>query len=739
MTVGHTVKRWTCGAAAIAALALVLAACSRKPAPTDGPVVYNLAERLPHAGTEIAWTTLDVTSPEARPYLVDGWGEVDETEDGTPTVWTTSRLARVQVFLPQTRDLVLTARCYPYARSYADQIMTVLVNGRKAARIRLERGSTFRDYEIPIPHRLLRLGENEIIFKARYVSSRHRTAIRFTTLALAGLPAAEASEVKPEPVGSEWRQQAGTRVAWRIVVPEDGYVRCQPVFTPSARVDLWRVQLRLGGELMDLASGKSAPDKPLTVSLARHAGARGVLEFEVFGSSPVTWRKAEVGGIVNPRHVNMVVFTIDSLRADHVGAYGYPRPTTPVLDQLAQRGALLLNAYANSVESAPSHATLLNGRYPQSHGLITNSRALDRQQITLADILSDHGYRTAAYVNFWVLKREQGAAKGFQTRRVETRTPDGPDMSRLRRNVFGQALRWVRYNWEKPHLLWIHSQYLHMDDHLADPYARMFWDHPATNANAEVEGQRFYPLLSTKERNNLRRAYNNGKTTLTAEELDAIRAYYDGNLRLSDDCVGAFLQGLRDYGLDPFTALVITADHGVSLGERDCVRHMGPPYDHLLRVPLIMVLPGVNQAPGARIEGLAELADVTPTLLAYAGITPPRRMQGGNLLPALQDPSLPTKPHVYAIVKDEGYWYSIRSAAARYLMHTSGKEYFTRDFSDRDLRSTAKEHPEERDALKQLLLHWVKDTPDLTAETDEEVPAEVLKMLRKAGYLDGRQ
>ena len=141
----------------------------------------------------------------------------------------------------------------------------------------------------------------------------------------------------------------------------------------------------------------------MQVSLARYGGKRGYLEFEVAGSKPVTWNHALVGGHVQPRDASLFLFTIDTLRADHVGAYGYPHQTTPFLDRLAQEGTRFNGAYSAANKSVPSHATILTGRYPQSHGLLRNGQTMNQQQITLAHILSRKGYPTAAYVNWKLL------------------------------------------------------------------------------------------------------------------------------------------------------------------------------------------------------------------------------------------------------------------------------------------------------------------------------------------------
>jgi len=604
----------------------------------------------------------------------------------------------------------------------------------------LPRGRTFKDYTVKIPGALLRQGENTISFRARYVSRRRRQAVRVSRLRLEGIKTA--SSVTPLLAGepAAFLQAANTRVCWRLVVPRGGYLKVQPHVAAAPTGLRGDVFLRLRDKRFPLASFTASSDRPETVSLARWGGERATLEFETFGSGRLTWKRPVVGGLVEPRDVNVYVFTVDTLRHDHVGAYGYGRETTPAFDRLAARGILFLNAYACSNLSGPSHASILTGRYPQSHGIVVNGSVMHRQQTTLADILGKKGYRTAAYVSFDLLQTPDRTGKGFEASILCRGKPQPVDFSTDRSSVYVRSLEWAERHWHDRQFLWVHSEFLHMLD-IPKPYSVMFWEADIAEARAKVD-KHFFPLLTSGQSRKVRSGYNRGQIDLSPEEIEAVVAYYDGALRLSDDYLDAFTKALPHYGLDPFTALVVTSDHGVSLGECHRVSHVGPPYEHLLHVPLLFVLPGSGLKPGLLVEGLTDSVDIAPTLLAYLGQRVPRRMQGINLIPGLLDSGQwALKPYACAMLgQPKGRWYAIRSATWRFFINEAGDEFLEPANPPRGTPESALDaQPAAAAELRKKLMHWIKTTPDVTSSGTEELSAEVREMLRKAGYLDDSQ
>ncbi|MDP6522818.1 MAG: sulfatase [Kiritimatiellia bacterium] len=724
-----------------ACLPVLLAAgvgCSRAPEPVgDAPVVYDFAERAEHAIQVGTWGELDLGSSDTDIFLAKGWATPGQTSDGTPARWMSKKVAGVTFFLSEPADLTMTASCKPYTRSYMAQTLTIVVNGNVAAKQELERSSSLSDYTFKIPSSFLLRGNNEIEFKARYASRRHGTAIRFGRLEMSA-----ASGPTPElppvgRIGDPLLQEPGTRVAWHIVAPQAGYVRVQPEFQAVSPGGECNVVFCLDGDRYEIGTFTESRKEPQVLSLARWPGARGRIEFEVLGTNAVHWKGAVIGGRVSPKDVNILFFTIDTLREDHVGAYGYQRDTTPCFDRLATRGTMFLNAFVSSNLSSPSHACMLTSRYPQSHGLFANGRTMDRQQLTVSQLLRRAGYETAIYSNFPLLHRGDMTGKGFTTRRYVPGTADTPDVSGKEMNVYAAAMKWLKSNRKKKMFLMVHSEYLHLQN-IPEPYDAMYWEKPA-----DITGKSYFPALSEKQRSTMRREYNQKHIDLSEDEIQSVTDYYDGAIRLTDDCIAAFMDVVGFYGLDPFTAVAITSDHGISIGQNHRISHTGWPFDHLLKVPMLFVLPGVDQEAGRSVEGIVESVDIAPTLLSYTGISVPRRMQGIDLLPwivANGRPSDEVKECSYAALKGYSRWYSIRTKEWRYSVNAEEKEILEKNpRSDEQPVSVVRDFPKEREELRKKLFHWVNATPDVTEETDKHLPPEITEMLRKAGYLDDIQ
>jgi arylsulfatase len=699
--------------------------------------VYDFAARLDHAAVEAGWAVLDTGDPAARGALVSGWGEVGREADGTPSVWVTQRVAQARFFMNEQRDVTFSAYLYPYTRSYRDQGVAVLVNGRKVGAWEVEKREAFREYRLTLPAECIERGENTLTLKCRYASRRKNQAVNVARLSLTGVsnelePRVPAIETRPD----GWSQPAGSLVRFRVVVPRGGYVSVWPRFLGGGAYRECRVWLRGGGERRLLASFAEDPPRVVSVPLAEWAGAHGTLEFEVVGPSPVEWTACRVGGHVRAGDANVYLITIDSLRADRVGAYGCERDTTPALDTLARKGTVFLSAYSQSNLSMPSFATMLTGRYPQSHGLHLNGFEMDRQQKPLSVYLGDAGHETAAYVNWGILCWEATTGRGFGRRRAIEGTPRSAARDCVRNNVFAFARNWVDVYWERPQFLWLHSQYLHLNN-VPDPYPRMFYHPPPGVSTNAIGTARLAPLMGGAELKALMSEYTERRIELTQDEIAAFGAVYDGAIRFTDDHLAVFLDALESFGLDPYAALIVTSDHGMSLGERHRFSHLGLMLEHLLHVPMIMVLPGCGQVPGARVTDLVESTDIAPTILSYLGLRVPRRMQGRDLMPYIRGEKPEPKSATFAARGGLPFRYAIRAGGWLYTTDFAREQCLESVGPDAvPGESVASEHPEDVARLRETLQQWKDATPDVTAQ-GKELSEEVKRILKKSGYLPG--
>jgi arylsulfatase A-like enzyme/Flp pilus assembly protein TadD len=270
---------------------------------------------------------------------------------------------------------------------------------------------------------------------------------------------------------------------------------------------------------------------------------------------------------------NLVLITIDTLRADRVGAYGYARARTPNLDALAQAGSTFDRAYAAAPVTLPSHATLLTGRYPPGHGSRDNGMRVSADAATLATILKARGAKTAAFVAAFPLDHQFGLNRGFDVYGDQIpRAPDGRLANeRPASQVVDDAIAWLRTKDQGPRpkdqfFLWVH---------LFEPHA----------------------------------PYGDPSTSRPAVDR------YDDEVAIVDLQIGRLLGALGPARAD--TLIVAAGDHGEAFGEHEEYAHSIFVYDTTMRVPLVMSGPGVQA--GLRVADAVTLADVAPTVVRFFG------------------------------------------------------------------------------------------------------------------------
>lgn len=298
---------------------------------------------------------------------------------------------------------------------------------------------------------------------------------------------------------------------------------------------------------------------------------------------------------------NLVVITIDTVRADHLACYGYPRIQTPNIDALAASGARFEKAFAVVPVTLPSHTTIFTGTYPMLNGMHDfSANQLSPQQPTLASVLKAHGYATGAVVGSAVLDSRFGLNRGFDF------YYDHFDFSRLQESnldqmerpgnlVADQALDWLAANYQKKFFLWMHLYDPHHPYRPPPPYSRQYASQP-----------------------------------------------YDGEIAFDDAQVGRLLDFLKRKGLDRNTLIVLSGDHGESLGEHGEKTHGFFIYDATLHVPLIIRLPSPAPKP-AVVSAPVSLVDIMPTVLSLLHLDVPAEVQGQDLSPLLSGAS-PDQP-----------------------------------------------------------------------------------------------
>jgi choline-sulfatase len=332
----------------------------------------------------------------------------------------------------------------------------------------------------------------------------------------------------------------------------------------------------------------------------------------------------------NPKPVNVVILSIDTLRPDHLGVYGYPRDTSPHLDRLARQSVVFDQAVTVHVATAPAHATVLTGCYPGRHGIQRNGMHLKPGVPTLAEVLAEHGLATGAFVSGWTLTRHTGLDRGFQ---VYDDALDGPGAGARRAGdlTTDAALAWTRRQVDsgRPFFLFLHLFEPHW------PY-----DPPAQDALRFLPGQ--VELTTVSKPVHIDRLITVNR--LTPLEQREYVARYDGEIVVADRLLQRLLDGLDDLGVGRNTVVIVLADHGETLFEREWTMDHGTrPYDEQARIPMVLHRPG-DTAAGRRVAEQVSLLDVVPTLLDVLEIDPLEGLQGRSLLPAARGESGATEP-----------------------------------------------------------------------------------------------
>lgn len=296
-------------------------------------------------------------------------------------------------------------------------------------------------------------------------------------------------------------------------------------------------------------------------------------------------------GVANP---NVILITLDTTRADHLGCYGYAGVKTPNLDALAARGVVFEQAATTAPLTLPAHCSIMTGMYPTYHGVrINGNTALGEEQTTIAEVLSKQGYACGAFIGAFVLDGRWGLHQGFEhyDDQFDLKKYKHLDLGAIQRPgnlVMDAALGWLEGRKKSPFFAWIHLYDPHTPYEPPEPY------------RSEYEGS-------------------------------GLAGLYDGEIAFTDEQVGRCVGWLEKNGLAKNTVLALIGDHGEGLGSHGEGTHGYYIYEYALHVPLIVVapLPGLG---GKRVPSQVRSIDLFPTLLELAGTRPGPKTQGRSLL-----------------------------------------------------------------------------------------------------------
>lgn len=459
------------------------------------------------------------------------------------------------------------------------------------------------------------------------------------------------------------------------------------------------------------------------------------------GTAPATGTAAAAPVAKRP---NVLIVTLDTTRADHTSAYGYERPTTPRLAEVARAGVRFEAAYAPMATTLPSHATMFTGLLPRTHGTLKNGLQVDASLPLLSEILAKDGYRTGAFLSSFAVASKFGLARGFDhydddfedgqckwdVERWEGHKIEG-DFCRRGDLTRASAEAWLEKSGyfpastgkttaagapEKPFFLWIHF----FDAH--NPY-----DPPPEHA-------KLFPPKGNPP-----------------SELDHDIAKYDAEIHFADQEMGKLFDRLAAAKLLDDTLVIVAGDHGEGLMDHGWMLHGLQIYEEAVRVPFVLRWPGKLPA-GKVIAAPVELADITPTVLELAGLAMPKTKhapEGLSLAAAMAgtaslDPqrAVLVQRRFYASdsergVRVKGSKHGLRRGDWKYI---EAKEEDTFELYDLksdpgEKRNLADSEKQQRDALATELSTTLSSTAAASAPAPGRVSEEDARRLEALGYV----
>ena len=398
---------------------------------------------------------------------------------------------------------------------------------------------------------------------------------------------------------------------------------------------------------------------------------------------------------------NVLFIILDTLRADHLGCYGYRIAKTPNIDNLAAQGTRFENVISQVPLTFPSHCSIFTSTYPQFHRARDNgSFRLKDDYVTLAEMMKDKGYTTAAFVSTIVLDSKYNLDQGFDVYDDEMEKVKGKrvlkfmDEERTADKITERTVKWLKENKDKRFFLWAHYYDPHTVYDPPPPYKGMF------------------------------------------------RNPYDGEIAFADEQIGILLNALKELRLDKNTLIIFASDHGESLGEHGEKGHAVFIYEATIKVPLIFVYPG-RIPQGKVIEDDVCLLDVMPTILDFTGIKKNKDMQGISLIKQItrnaKVPNLPAYSESF-FAKYRFNWSALqayREGDWKYIKSTGPELYNLKD-DPRELTNLIDEKSDLAKKMDKKLEKFLSKTSAPQEKEEKiEIDEETRQKLMSLGYISG--
>ncbi|MGC9055349.1 MAG: sulfatase-like hydrolase/transferase [Candidatus Saccharicenans sp.] len=393
---------------------------------------------------------------------------------------------------------------------------------------------------------------------------------------------------------------------------------------------------------------------------------------------------------------NLLLITLDTTRADHLGCYGYAGARTPNLDRLAAEGLRMNKSYCQAPLTLPSHTSILTGLEPASHGVRNNGHYLSPEVRTITESLKAQGYKTAAFVSSFSVDSRFGLDRGFEVY-DDNFQPQLPfktmNAERRAEETFSRFAKWLENNWQSKFFCWVHYYDPHLPYDPPSPFKEEFRDNP-----------------------------------------------YDGEIAYVDVYVGKILEALKEKGILDKTIVIVAGDHGEGLGGKIERGHGIFLYEETVRVPLIFWNKKIFSHPRV-IKEAVRLMDIAPTILELAGLgEETKKMQGKSLLPVFE---LKEKRDRDCLMETffprENFGWSelVALVSGRWkFIQAPRPELYDLQSDPEENKNLFSYSPEKAEEMKNKLQQFLLAENKIAGSGSSKATAEDLERLRSLGYLN---
>jgi arylsulfatase A-like enzyme len=419
---------------------------------------------------------------------------------------------------------------------------------------------------------------------------------------------------------------------------------------------------------------------------------------------------------------NVILISIDSLRADHLGSYGYRKDTSPNIDRFSQDAVLFTRCMVQGTSTLISHASLFTSLIPSHHGAsFTQKYGLSEDTQTIASIMKENGYATVSFNEGGQLSAKFGMDQGFDV------YDSGPEKRNITDLCFSRivdkGISWLEQNPEKKYFMFLHTYGIH------HPYT------PTQEYLDRIAPGYKGPLGTSVSVDLIYKAFR-GEMILEDEEKENIVLAYDAEIRRMDDAFGVLIDFLKKTGLYDNTIIVLTSDHGEEFDDHGKIgMHAHTLFNELLNVPLIIKLPG-SRSGGKVLDPLVASIDISPTLLDLvdlpgfpisdgislsAAISGEEQASGRFLISQRDHPDEYADPRYWAIVSDKWKLYDDR--------------LYDLENDPGERTDVSGQHRELKESLAMTALKFMSEKPGEHQKARSEMDEELIKRLKSLGYI----